>query len=175
MMKKLSTPNAAFTLLQVLTCAIMLVGLGIAASMLCVGGYAAMRGAEALHIPQGSYMMLLIFGFLSIVVVSGACAGALVIFFRLCSRLKRGAAFTRVNERAMLHITRCCLTAGGMLVVSCIALYLAELIWGGAMGLYWIELAIFACCFLAVAAVTWALCLLVHRAIPLQEDADLTI
>ena len=100
---------------------------------------------------------------------------ALYTFFRMCTRLSQGTAFTQANTRAMARITRCCLIAGCTLILACVAILIAEAVWGGVMGLYWSEAAVIAFAFLSVGAVAWALTLLVRRAVLLQEEADLTV
>lgn len=175
MLKKFSTPETAFTLLQGITALLCAAGAAVAAGLFYVGVCALRMGAEGLHIPQGSFMTLLICGFAALLIVSAACATALITFFRLCSRIKRGTAFTAANARAMGCIALCCVIASGALLLACIAILIAEAVCGGVMGLYWTEMAVLACAFLAVGAVAWALCLLVRRAVALQEDADLTV
>lgn len=175
MMKKLSTPNTAFTLLQVLTVLIAVIGVGLAVLLLQVGVSAIALGAAGVGLPPFSWWTLLITGFASVAVVSICCAVALYTFFRLCGRMKQGSAFTRPNERAMGRIALCCLIAGLTLAAGCAVLKIADLLGGCVMGLYWFEMAAMAFIFLSVSLVAWALCLLVRRAIPLQEDADLTI
>lgn len=175
MLKKFSTPETAFTILQGITVLLCAAGSAVAAGLFYIGVHALRLGAEGLHMPQGSFITLLICGFATLLIVSAACATALITFFRLCSRIKRGTAFTSVNARAMGRIALCCLAAGTALLLSWIIILIAEAFWGGVIGLYWTEMAVLACAFLAVGAVAWALCLLVRRAVALQEDADLTV
>ncbi|MGN0970561.1 MAG: DUF2975 domain-containing protein [Aristaeellaceae bacterium] len=175
MKKRLCSIRTVFTLLQIVTALIALMGVYLAAMLLYVGIQALGAGYPGIGMPLGSYVTLLAVGFLSVLTVSAACAVALCTFFRLCGRLKQGTAFTRVNERAMGRIALCCLIAGLTLAVGCAALWAAESAWGCVMGLYWLEMVIVAVLFLAVALIAWALTLLVRRAVILQEEVDLTV
>ena len=175
MKKSLNSPATIFTLLQGCTVLISLLGVWVAATMLYAGVQALQCGYPGIGMPLGSYVTLLTVGFLSVLTVSGACAVAMYTFFRLCGRLKKGTAFTRVNERAMSRIALCCLIAGLTLAVSCTALWMAESVWGYVMGLYWFQMLVVALLCAAVALIAWALALLVRRAVVLQEEADLTV
>ena len=175
MRKYLGSLRTVFTLLQGVTVLMALMGVYLAAMLLYVGIQALSAGYPGIGMPLGSYVTLLAVGFLSVLTVSGCCAVAMYTFFRLCGRLKQGTAFTRANEHAMARIALCCLIAGLTLLISCAALWAAESVWGCVMGLYWLEMAIMAVLFLAVALIAWALTLLVRRAVALQEEADLTV
>ena len=175
MRKSLNSPSTIFTMLQVVTILLSLMGVWIAVTLLYTGILALQTGYPGIGMPLGSYITLLTVGFLSVLTVSGCCAVAMYTFFRLCGRLKQGTAFTRANEHAMARIALCCLIAGLTLLISCAALWAAESVWGCVMGLYWLEMAIMAVLFLAVALIAWALTLLVRRAVALQEEADLTV
>ena len=175
MKKQLSSIRTMFTLLQIVTVLISLLGAYLAVMLLYVGIQALGTGYSGIGMPLGSYVTLLTVGFLSVLTVSGACAVALCTFYRLCERLKQGTAFTRINEQALCRIALCCLTAGLTLAVCCAVLWIAESVWGCVMGLYWLEMVIMAVLFLSVSLIARALALLVRRAVVLQEDADLTV
>ena len=170
MLKKLSTPNAIFTMLQGMTVLISAAGVFLAWMLLRVGFAAVEAGAAVSGLPQPGWWTLLIAGFASVIIVSVACAVALYTFFFMCSRIKRATAFTRENERAMGRIALCCLVAGLTLAAACAALQIAHV-----TGLFWFQMGVMAFAFLAVSMVAWALCLLVRRAVTLQEEADLTV
>ena len=175
MRKSLNSPATIFTLLQCLTVLLSLTGLWIAGTLLYAGILALQCGSQGIGMPLGSYVTLLAVGFLSVLTVSGACAVAMYTFFRLCGRLKKGTAFTRANEQAMGRIALCCLIAGLTLAASCLALWVAESVWGYVMGLYWFQMLVVALLCIAVALIAWALALLVRRAVVLQEEVDLTV
>ena len=175
MRKSLNSPSTIFTMLQIVTILLSLMGVWIAVTLLYTGILALQTGYPGIGMPLGSYITLLTVGFLSVLTVSGACAVAMYTFFRLCGRLKKGTAFTRVNEQAMSRIALCCLIDGLTLAVSCLALWIAESVWGYVMGLYWLQMLVVAVLCSAVALIAWALALLVRRAVALQEEVDLTV
>lgn len=174
-MKKFSTPETAFSILKAITVLIAAAVIAMTCGLLYTGVYALRRGAASLHLSQGSFVTLAAAGFTSVIVVAVCCGVALYTFFRMCTRLSQGTAFTQANALAMARITRCCMIAGCTLGLACAALLIAEAVWGGVMGLYWSEAAVIAFAFLSVGAVAWALTLLVRRAVLLQEEADLTV
>ena len=175
MRKSLNSPATIFTLLQGVTVLLSLMGVWIAGTLLYAGIMALQCGYPGIGMPLGSYVTLLTVGFLSVLTVSVACAVAMYTFFRLCGRLKKGTAFTRANEQAMGRIALCCLIVGLTLAVSCLALWVAEIVWGYVMGLYWFQMLVVALLCIAVALIAWALALLVRRAVVLQEEVDLTV
>ena len=175
MRKYLGSLRTVFTLLQGVTVLMALMGVYLAAMLLYVGIQALGAGYPGIGMPLGSYVTLLTVGFLSVLTVSGACAVAMYTFFRLCGRLKKGTAFTCANEQAMSRIALCCLIVGLTLAASCLALWVAESVWGYVMGLYWFQMLVVALLCIAVALIAWALALLVRRAVVLQEEVDLTV
>ena len=125
-------------------------------------------------LPWVGYQPLLlayaIFGFATVAVVSAATYTALYQFFRMCSRLKQGTAFTRANEHAMRLIALCCFVGGAMLGAGTVFSLAVNIVLG------WCELMLFfTLAYLGVALCAWALHLLLQRAVSMQEEADLTI
>ncbi len=122
------------------------------------------------------FWLLAFSGFATVLVLSACCLRALYAFYQMCGRVKRGSAFTRENEAAMGLIARQCLICFGTLTAACGLIWLGDALDPVALrGLYWFEMLFLAVCFLAVALIAWALCLLVRRAVALQEDSDLTV
>ena len=175
MRKSLNSPSTIFTMLQVVTILLSLMGVWIAVTLLYTGILALQTGYPDIGMPLGSYVTLLTVGFLSVLTVSVVCAVAMYTFFRLCERLKKGTAFTRANEQALKRIALCCVIVGLTLLFSCIVLWVAESVWGYVMGLYWLQMLVVAVLCSAVALIAWALALLVRRAVALQEEVDLTV
>lgn len=159
----------ALTLLQGITVLLGALGLMGAYFLLTVGVQAAMDGPVALGLDHAQWLWLLTVGFAAVGVVSVACGAALISFFRMCSRLKRGSAFTRQNQRAMGRIALCCLVAGVTLAAG------DALLWQVVPCAPCVMMLLGACLFLSVAAVAWALGLLVRRAVSLQDEVDLTV
>ncbi len=175
MKNKLTNLSTVFSLLQGATIAGAAGGSLLAVFMLRFGVRAI--AFDDFGLGRGVGFWLLAFsGFAAVFVLSACCLRALYAFYRLCGRVKRGSAFTRENETAMGLIARQCLISCGTLLAACGLIWLGDVLDPVALrGLYWFEMLFLAGCFLAVALVAWALCLLVRRAVPLQEDSDLTV
>lgn len=175
MRNKLTNLSTVFSLLQGATIASAAGGSLLAIFMLRFGVEAVAFDDFGLGRGIG-FWLLAISGFATVFVLSACCLRALHAFYRLCSRVKRGSAFTRENEAAMALIARQCVISGGTLIAACGLIWLGDVLDPALLrGLYWFEMLFLAVCFLAVALIAWALCLLVRRAVPLQEDSDLTV
>lgn len=170
MKQRLFSMNAIFTLLQVITVCLCMVGVLLACIPLDVGVHALMDGPDYYELTYAQWVTLLLVGFIAVSIVSLCCAAALVAFFRMCGRLKHGIAYTRKNQHTMGFIALCSLIAGVTMMVSTLLLFLLD-----AVGVFWIWMILCTFLFLAVATVSWALSLLVRRAVALQEEADLTV
>lgn len=170
MKQRMFSMHAIFTLLQVITVCLCVVGVLMACIPLNVGVHALVDGPDYYGLTYAQWLPLLIVGFTSVGIVSLCCAAALVAFFLMCGRLKHGAVFTRKNQHTMGFIALCSLMAGLTMIVSVLLLFLWD-----AVGVFWIWMMLCAFLFLAVATVSWALSMLVRRAVSLQEEADLTV
>lgn len=157
--------HTAVTLLQVVTVIIALIGT-LGAVVLTLDGIGLLPWVD----DQPLLLAYAIFGFATVAVVSAATYTALYQFFRMCSRLKQGTAFTRANERAMRLIALCCFVGGAMLGAGTVFSLAVNVVLG------WCELMLFfTLAYLGVALCAWALHLLLQRAVSMQEEADLTI
>lgn len=170
MKKRLSSLNTALTLLQGITVLLCVLGTGMACFPLNIGVHALMDGPSGYGLTCAQWLTLLITGFAAVAIVSLCCAAALIAFFRMCGRLKQGTAFTRKNQRTMGFIALCSLIAGVTLLFTTVLCCLMD---AASIFCLWMTLGAFL--FLAVAAVAWALNLLVRRAVTLQDEADLTV
>lgn len=175
MMKaKLSDPKAVFTLLRGMTVAAAAGGCLLAALLGYQGCMAVVFGLSGA--PGPAFWLLAAGGFLALGTVSVGCGRGLHAFYRLAGRLKQGTAFTRENERAVGRIAGQCLLCAGGLLAAWLMILIGECLEPGTiLGLYWYEMLAVALCFLGAALLAWALCLLVRRAVALQEDSDLTV
>lgn len=110
-------------------------------------------------------------GFAVLIAVSALCWAALVLFFRMCGRLKTERAFTEANEFALRRIARCFAVCAVALAlgVPLLRLLLGE----GVLAMLWLMLLAFLFCFLAL--IVFALGQLVRRATLLQAESDLTV
>lgn len=170
MKQRIFSMNMVFTLLQGITIALCVFGLLLVYFPLSMGVQALIDGPAALGFSYAQWLMMLLVGFASVALVSLCCAAALIAFFLMCGRLKRGTAFTRKNQRTMGFIALCSLIAGVTLIAATVLCGLL-----GAAGIHCLWMVLGAFLFLAVAAVAWALSLLVRRAVTLQDEADLTV
>lgn len=170
MKQRIFSMNMVFTLLQGITIALCAFGLLLVYFPLNVGVHALMDGPSGYGLTYAQWLTLLIAGFAAVAIVSLCCAAALIAFFRMCGRLKQGTAFTRKNQRTMGFIALCSLIAGVTLIAATALCCLMD---AASIFCLWMTLGAFL--FLAVAAVAWALSLLVRRAVTLQDEADLTV
>lgn len=161
-----------FTLLQLVTAGVALIGAYVA-SCVIMEGVAGYQGQWNRWLnSEADYRFTAVWGIAAVVVVGLASCGALWRFFAMCERLKHGTAFTVANEACMGRIALCCAVACGALVATFAALVflcppvplgLTELCLLGGMA------------YGAVTLIAYALKLLVRRAVALQQESDLTV
>jgi len=168
-----TNPAVIFTALQILSVVALIVGFLIA-------GYLGYIGCVALQVSIEEHSALLsgmsITGLVTVLFISVCCCVALIVFFRMCGRLKHDSAFTPENDRAMGRLVLCSIAVGVAFWVTTVVLYLLQ-------GPYvsWSLLSldgrfmVLGFCFLCLALVIHALRLLVKRAIALQQENDLTV
>ena len=163
--EKLYDAPFLFLLLRVATVLVALAGTWFAWMMVYTGLFAvSARPFGALNIAGWA-------GILTVALVSACAYVALFTFFRLCGRLARGTAFTEENAAAMRRIALALLVCGLCVCAGITAVALLI----GAIVLPIVYLYVIAAAFLCAALVSHALAVLVHRAVALQQDSDLTI
>lgn len=164
--------SRVFTLLQLVTAGIALVGTYVACCMVMEGA-AAYQGQWNEYLqPNEDYRFAAVWGMAAVVVVSLASYSALWQFFTMCERLKHGTAFTAANECSMGCIALSCAVASGALLATLVVL----VFFCPPIPLVVTELCLL--CFVAyggVALAAYALQLLVRRAAALQQESDLTV
>lgn len=168
----LRTP-AVFTALQVMAAAALAIGTLLA----CYLGYIGYLGIQLSRMENSmTVFWMAVVGIVTVADVSVCCYVALIVFLRMCGRLKRGSAFTVENAGAMETIAKCLTVAGLTFWATTLILFLLQ---GPQTGWSLLQLdgrfLILGFCFLGVALLAYALCLLVRRAAELQRESDLTI
>lgn len=160
--------NLVFTLLQIITVVIALIGTAVAVELGIIGGSLLSVFLQRNDTASAIYAIL---GLLTVIVVAGGSYTALYQFFTMCQRLKHGTAFTTVNEKAMKRIALGCGVSGLVLLVTMFAfLFCASAV------LALIELMfLLSAAYLCIALVAYALALLLRRATAIQQENDLTI
>lgn len=170
------------TMLQGMTGVLMISGMAVAT-------YACVFGVMGL---QTSAWLASLLGLALTLVAAGGCGAALISFFGLCERIKRGRSFEARNERALRVIAIGCGAAG----VSCgvgpwaVMLPLRALrarittlpdIWNidingaEAFCLPYLWAIAIAFVLLSVGLIAWALYLLMRRAGDAKRENDLTV
>lgn len=161
--------DLVFTLLQVITVVIALLGLLAA---IYLGMFGAAFCLFAIAEPDYAALVYAVIGLITVAAVSVLSLVALYSFFMLCRRLKRETAFTPANGKAMHRIALCCgCSSAGLFIALILAFFLMD---GIALGFVEVMLLLTAV-YLCVALLAYALELLVHRATALQQENDLTI
>ncbi|MDO5300408.1 MAG: DUF2975 domain-containing protein [Clostridia bacterium] len=170
-MKKLEKLLNAESIFLVLRVAAVIAGVLGTLVALWLGfiGFTAL--GQAAGMGMNDVLLMALTGLLTVGIVSGCCYAALVVFFRLCGRLRQGSAFTEENARAMQVIAALSVVCGGVLFAALVIIVLLA----GALVLPLFYVGLLCCAFLGVALVAYALCLLVRRAAAIQRENELTI
>lgn len=168
-----TNPAVIFTALQTLSIVALIVGFLIAGYLGYIGCLGLRVGAEE-H--SALVLSMSVTGLVTVLAVSVCCCVALLVFFRMCGRLKHGSAFTPENDKAMGRLVQCSIGVGVIFWITVIVLYLLQ---GPFVSWSLLSLdgrfMILGFCFLCLALVIHALRLLVKRAIALQQENDLTV
>lgn len=168
-----TNPAVIFTALQIMAVAALILGFLLA-------GFLGYIGCMALQVGVEEHSALLFWasvtGLVAVLTVSICCCVALIVFFRMCGRLKHGSAFTPENDKAMGRLVLCSIAVGVIFWITAVVLYLVQgpyVSWSlqNLDGRFLID----GFCFLCLALVIHALRLLVKRAIALQQENDLTV
>ncbi len=168
-----SNPSVIFTALQLLSVVALILGFLLAGYLGYIGCVALKVGVEE----QSAFLSgMAITGLVTVLLISVCCCVALIVFFRMCGRLKHDSAFTPENDKAMGRLVQCSIAVGVIFWITTVVLYLLQ----GPYGSWSLEnlngrFLIYGFCFLCLALVIHALRLLVKRAIALQQESDLTV
>ena len=168
-----TNPAVIFTALQILSVVALIVGFLIAGYLGYIGCLGLQVGIEE-H--SALVLSMSIVGLATVLAVSVCCCVALIVFFRMCGRLKHDSAFTPENDRAMGRLVQCSIGVGLTFWITTLAMYLLQ---GSSVSWSLLSLdgrfMVLGFCFLCLALVIHALRLLVKRAIALQQENDLTV
>ena len=166
--KKLNEAPFVFALLRVATVLVAAYGTWIAVVLGSIGLSAFLSGALYDAIST-TYAALA--GLATVAVTSVCCYIALLTFFFMCGRLKRGNAFTDENAAAMRRISLVLFIAG-IAVAAGIATVMLLMGESGVAVWHSITLSLV---FFGASLLAHALAVLVRRAVALQRESELTI
>ncbi len=119
---------------------------------------------------SGPYLALAVISLIAGVALAVCCCAVLILFYRMCGRIRGGASFTETNVKALWAIALFLFVGGCVAALEIIALFA----WFGVC-LPVIELSLVAAAFFVCALLSKALDVLLSRAVTLKQENDLTI
>lgn len=99
-------------------------------------------------------------------------AWAMAEYFRIVRRIGKDQSFCRENARGLARIALSMWIAGGLWIMG---IWLPRMIWGLPMGPAVLYLLLAAMASAAMGVLAWGLGKLLHRAVVLKEENDLTV